>query len=173
MDEDPTLKGPKIKEARHAAQGVLKKSALNEGPVVVNDVMPAVRQLFPDVTIAGIPGESFKNKGDAMTQRRGKSVFVIYNEDRSVVRKRFSVAHELGHLFMGHLHGNSSLDLNTENYDELEANAFAAELLMPPAMLKKDIKGGLKDPDQIAKKYNVSVEALWIQIRNANLFKLL
>lgn len=173
MDEDQTQSGPRLKEARHAAQGILNSAGHESGVVEIKNLMVAVKQAFPDLTIAGLPGTHFRGKGDAMTQRRGNSIFIIYNEDMPIVRKRFSVAHEIGHLFMGHLHGNSSLDLNTQNYDELEAHAFAAELLMPPKLLKLDIKDGIKKPEELAKKYNVSVEALWIQLRNAKLLSML
>lgn len=168
MDEDLKKTKPDLVKARHAAAGLLKEAKLTTVPVVVNDLIKSARVTF-DVTVAAAPDKLFKGKGDAMTQSRDSAIYIIYNDGRSVVRKRFSVAHELGHLYLGHLHGNSSSDLNTENFDEIEANAFAAQLLMPPSLLRKDIKAGIKNPEVLAKRYNVSIDAMWLQLRNAGL----
>jgi hypothetical protein len=53
------------------------------------------------------------------------------NCDRSLTSQRFSVGHELGHRKMGHL------GCGTDAKQEREANLFAAELLIPLALLKK------------------------------------
>lgn len=168
MDEDQRKTKADLVKARHAATGLFKEAGLTAAPVVVNDLVQAAKATF-DVTVAAVPDKMFRGKGDAMTQSRGSAIFIIYNDDKPVVRKRFSIAHELGHLYLGHLHGNSSSDLNTENFDEIEANAFAAQLLMPTTLLRKDIKAGTKDPEMLAKKYNVSIDAMWLQLRNAGL----
>lgn len=172
MDEEKQKDSPRLTEARHAAKGLLKAAKLESIPVEINQLMGTVRQTF-DVTVKGVSNELFSGKGDAITQTRDKCIFIIYNDSKPVVRKRFSVAHELGHLYIGHLHGNSSSDLDSENFDEMEANTFAAYLLMPPDFLRKDIKAGMKNPEELAKKYNVSVDALWLQLRSTNLFKIL
>lgn len=172
MDEEQTRDKPRFTEARHAAKGLLKNAKVGSAPVTINQIMSTVKVTF-DVTVKGVPDSLFNGKGDALTQRRDDSIFILYNDERPVVRKRFSVAHELGHLNFGHLHGNSSHDIGSENFDEQEADAFAADLLMPPYLLRKDIKAGMTSPDDLAKKYQVSTEALWFQLRNTGLFKIL
>ncbi|HVB21550.1 MAG TPA: XRE family transcriptional regulator [Ktedonobacteraceae bacterium] len=60
--------------------------------------------------------------------------YVLINSDKPRTRRRFTIAHELGHLVLGHLHeGEMVLDetLNASHPHETEANAFAAGLLMP------------------------------------------
>lgn len=170
MEEELQSSGPDLANARHQAKALLKSSKVSQPPVVLNDLMPIVKQKF-DITIRGLPDAAFNSRADAMTQIREGFVFIVYNQARSEVRNRFSVAHELGHLFRGHLHGNSSIDLNSNNYDELEANTFAAFLLMPPVMLRKDIKSGTK-PEDLAKLYNVSLDAMWWHLKNTGLFNL-
>lgn len=170
MDEENQSKGPDLANARHAAKALLKSAKVTEAPITINQILSAVKETF-DVTISGLDDAAFSGKGDAMTQRRGDYIFIIYNKSKSEVRKRFSVAHEIGHLYRGHLHGNSSIDLNSENFDEMEANTFAAHLLMPPDMFRKDVKAGVK-PEELAKKYNVSLDAVWVQLRTTSLFKL-
>jgi Zn-dependent peptidase ImmA (M78 family) len=172
MDEEQSRDKPRLTEARHAAKGLLKNAKVKAAPIAINQLMPTIKRAF-DITIKGVPDSLFSGKGDAVIRRIDECVFLIYNDERPVVRKRFSVAHELGHLNFGHLHGNSSHDLGSENFDEIEANAFAAHLLMPPEHLRKDIKAGITDPEKLAEKYQVSTEALWLQLRNTGLFKIL
>ena len=70
---------------------------------------------------------------------------------------------------MGHTHGRSSIDLDSADNDEMEANAFAAELLMPQLMLAADIKRGNKNPEALAKKYQVSIDAMWWRLSKTGL----
>lgn len=87
------------------------------------------------VVVVFIPLES-TGKFDGLTMFTNKQVPVIWiNKDISNDRKRFSLAHELGHLVM-HLR---SLDLDKPETDkEKEANEFAAEFLMPKELCKTD-----------------------------------
>lgn len=167
MDEEPRKTKADKTKSRRCATGLLKSAKIAEAPVAINDLVTMARKEF-DITVAPLPGGQFGSHGDAMTQVREGVVFIIYNDDRAEVRKRFSVAHELGHLYMGHLHGSSSIDLNTENFDEIEANTFAANVLMPKPFLQKDIKQGLT-PEELSKKYNVSLEAMWFQLTESGL----
>lgn len=75
-------------------------------------------------------------KFDGLTMFTNKQVPIIWiNKDIPNDRKRFSLAHELGHLVM-HLR---SLDLDKPEADkEKEANEFAAEFLMPKELCKTD-----------------------------------
>jgi Zn-dependent peptidase ImmA (M78 family) len=168
MDEELKKTKPDLAKARHCATGLFKAAKLTSIPIIINDLVNTAKASF-DLTATAVPDKLFNGKGDAVTQRRDDYIFILYNDARSIVRKRFSVAHELGHLYLGHLHGNSSNDFNTDNFDEIEANAFAAHLLMPPTFLRKDIKSGIKDPEVLAKRYNVSVDAMWLQLRNSGL----
>lgn len=172
MDETETLPAQaKLAEARHAALKLLQASKITSAPVRLNDTLPHVRKTF-DVTIMGVAETQIGSKIDAVTKREGSDVYILYNKDRHINRQRFSFAHELGHLHLGHVHGGASIDLASQNFDEIEANQFAAQLLMPPAFLRNDIKGGMKDVAALAKKYQVSEEALWWQIDKSGLLKL-
>src|ERR1700676_3692211 len=62
-------------------------------------------------------------------------------------RKRFAIAHELGHMELKHNPGAPTECgekqfiqwYKTQNNSEVEANLFAAELLIPEAILRKRI----------------------------------
>jgi hypothetical protein len=69
---------------------------------------------------------------------------IIYNEKAYPARIRFTLAHEIGHIWLKHLEDFELTRLSQnsfaeEQYDvlEKEANCFAAELLMPYFILRK------------------------------------
>lgn len=76
------------------------------------------------------------DKFDGMTMFTKKQIPVIWiNKNMPNDRKRFNLAHELGHLVM-HLRSN---DLDKSEADkEKEANEFASEFLMPRSLCKED-----------------------------------
>jgi len=171
MDEDlaqEITSRPKSAAARHSADALLRDAKIKEAPVRISDVVRYVPDRY-NLTVAG--WHDLPDKVDALTRKEAGITIIGYNNKVSVTRQKFSVAHELGHLYMGHLHGQSSIDLNSTANDEVEANQFAAQLIMPPAMLRKDIKEGLKDPKQLAKKYGVSEEAMWWKLTESGLWK--
>ena len=87
-------------------------------------------------------------------------------------RKRFSIAHELGHLLMGHVKsiqkacsGEDLMDWYQSSY-ETQANFFAGELLLPTKLLRSrcDIGNISFDPvKQIASDFRASLTATAIK----------
>ncbi len=108
----------------------------------------------------------------AQLVRTGTRVMIIVAERvTDPAARRFSIAHELGHLLLKHPshspqelcrpYGTPSSDTHAPDY-EAEANAFAAELLMPSKMLQRDCEVSpvdLEVPRKIAREYNVSILA--------------
>jgi len=170
MDEE-LKKSPDRVKAHRCAKGLLQSAGVKAGPIMIATIHQAAKKDF-NITIAPAPNGLFNGKGDAVTQRRDDNVYIVYDKEKPDVRKRFSIAHELGHLYLGHLHGNSSIDLGSENFDEIEANVFAAHMLMPKELLKSDVKKGLT-PEDLAKKYWVSLDAIWYQLTSVGLINLM
>jgi len=52
---------------------------------------------------------------------------ILYNENALPRVINWALAHELGHIFLGHI--------KDEGIEEIEANFFAAELLAPECLL--------------------------------------
>lgn len=90
---------------------------------------------------------------------------VFYNEQYADQHIRFTLAHELGHIFLGHL----SLENDEAQYKptqqgsaggldltELEADAFAIEILAPACVLWQL---GVHSPKNIAQLCNISISA--------------
>ncbi len=82
--------------------------------------------------------------------------FIFYDDEKSIQRQRFSIAHELGHILL-HLEGgkysDKSLRLEKDELPchtdeiEVEANTFAARLLAPLCVLQFM---NVSSPSQIA-----------------------
>jgi hypothetical protein len=93
---------------------------------------------------------------------------------RSKARKRFTVAHELGHYYIDY-HGGTSYqcfgrDIGSISpsirQDEREANEFAVELLMPDEAFRKDIHQrdiSLNAINSLAAKYGTSMTSTAIR----------
>jgi hypothetical protein len=88
-----------------------------------------------------------------------------FNPSAAWVRRRFTIAHEIGHLLLGHTCTDPDIDSNPE----AEANQFAAELLMPLALLKIDYKAK-PDSTYLAQKYIVSREAMILHLMECRIF---
>lgn len=109
-------------------------------------------------------------------------------------RQRFTIAHEIGHILLGH-EGISHRDTSYTVYkgiidrmNEVSANGFAAELLMPEQLLRAallttmkeldyDAEGKFSESDidyiavNTASKMNVSLESLRYRLKNLNIFR--
>lgn len=73
---------------------------------------------------------------------------IIVNKNFSNDRKRFTIAHELGHILM---HNETLFPVSAHRNKEVEANQFAGEFLMPEFAIKNSLRrlkmsdlGGLK-----------------------------
>lgn len=100
-------------------------------------------------------------------------VFVINKED-SEDRKKFTLAHEFGHwiLHKKQLQDEPALSIlykspigsETTDQIEIEANQFAAELLVPDAMLKAEHETTSKHKKLLAKKFHVGEDIIGFRL---------
>jgi Zn-dependent peptidase ImmA (M78 family) len=88
------------------------------------------------------------------------------NGDQPHVRQRFTLAHELGHVRCGHgvsmnVDAVAVLAGDTRDPREVQANAFAAELLAPRAGVAELVDGepGLETVVEIAARFGISTVA--------------
>ena len=90
-------------------------------------------------------------------------------------RKRFTVAHELGHYVLDHnpvLTEAEPRDFgNPKSVNEKEANHFAAALLMPEEWVRQDWQN-LQDAERMANLYRTSPEAMWYRLMELKLLKI-
>lgn len=112
---------------------------------------------------------------DGSVRRDGDKFLIIISPFQSEERKKFTIAHELGHLFlhMGYRINDELWDgtedstyyCSEESLLEYQANEFAAALLMPEKKYKeimdknKNVKENIVYTNKIAEYFRVSVSA--------------
>ena len=135
--------------------------------------------------------------GASMTTENGKQIIVV-NDDQPTNRKKFTIAHELGHFLLRHGTALNTQDKGIKDSEiekhkipsqilfrdaktsegsdwrEVEANYFAASLLMPRNILNNEIKKlvcekskpYLSESDvwELAGKFKVSTVAMSIRL---------
>ncbi len=79
------------------------------------------------------PGTGPASLRDGCTLIRGTTHLVLYHDgERKRDRLNFTLAHEVGHIYLGHR--------TDGDIQEVEANFFAAELLMPESVVRYMIR---------------------------------
>lgn len=78
-----------------------------------------------------------KESESGVTIVQNNKFHIIYNDTESSKRCRFTIAHELGHIFLGHLLINTPQyrTFKIQDDTESEANVFARDLLAPACVL--------------------------------------
>jgi len=124
----------------------------------------------------------------------GANATIGYNEDHHKVRQRFSIAHELGHYYLhakeAHKSGlfidrvrqtefrRDASSSTGQRAQEVEANRFAAALLMPERLVRdavaeygSHIDEGDEDVlAELAARFEVSTQAMSVRLAALGLF---
>ncbi|MBL5920579.1 ImmA/IrrE family metallo-endopeptidase [Lelliottia amnigena] len=126
-----------------------------------------------DVFITDLPGKV----SGALIKQKGQDPAIFLNGDDNKVRQRFSCGHELGHYIARQADQSEEyeyIDLRGEvasngtDPDEIFANRFSAELLMPVDEVKKLYDQG--HPSYIMAHYfGVSDDAMKFRLKNLGL----
>lgn len=164
--------------AEQVAIDLLERIHVDAPPV---DVEAIARQLDVDVRFEPLDGGL---SGALYRAEDGHAVLGV-NNWHVETRQRFTIAHELGHLLMhpdelfvdGVLKRDDESSLAIKSH-EIEANSFAAELLMPRKLILEEINRALAtnatpDPkrlvEQLARLFDVSEQALQFKLMNLGL----
>lgn len=168
---------------------LLKKHGIIKTPIPVKEI---AEQEGIDVRFQPFNGESDIS---AVLKRGSTKTIIGVNSSHSSTRQRFSIAHELGHYFLhqdegifvdfGKSFGNkptiryrNSVSSMAVSKDEIEANRFAASLLMPFSLLKHSVEQILeKNPNVVpdnavralATEYHVSPAAMEFRLLNVGM----
>ncbi|HEV2331146.1 MAG TPA: ImmA/IrrE family metallo-endopeptidase [Verrucomicrobiae bacterium] len=117
--------------------------------------------------------------------KRGEKFSIFVNANDSPGRKRFTIAHEIGHKLLHMSTGEDSEFVDTEDNfrsaepsddpgwtrertKEWEANAFASALLMNRELVMK-IWTGIRDPALVAWKFQVTEPAMAVRLTQLGL----
>lgn len=172
---------------RAVAQDLLARNGVKHAPVPVEQI---AQRLGVEITRTDTQDDL---SGFLLRDGARKRNVIGVNASHSPTRQRFTVAHELGHFMLHegepiHVDGvgsyrierRSSKSSQGDEPNEIEANTFAAELLMPEEFLRKDVENGgepvdLSDDEDIGKlaaKYQVSTTAMTFRLANLRFIRL-
>ena len=138
----------KYKEARDAAWRVLIDNDIKELPVPIvqiakNNGITIVKDSEAKMLTPGVSGMSILENG---------KWYIVYSDAENAGRRRFTIAHEMGHIFLGHelkgVHRRTFVCSDTipqsaeltapftqRSQEEKDADSFAVRLLAPACVL--------------------------------------
>lgn len=167
----------RLRQARDRAEQLLGECGIETAPV---DVLRVARHLKIKIVVEHLDPDI---SGLLITDKAGTRICV--NAAHHESRRRFTIAHEIGHFVLGHhfevgsrVHVDRSAAFvsartsrSSEGVDtnEIEANQFASALLIPLFLLKADPKvaGGAVtdfDVELLAAKFKVSEHSMTIRL---------
>jgi Zn-dependent peptidase ImmA (M78 family) len=161
----------RIGYSRARARKLLKDAGQNTIPVNLKAICMYLGFQYVEV-------EHFQDSLSALCVEQAGMKYAAVNKRHSLHRKRFSLAHELGHWVLGHTREYSlegitidsppdPSEVNTKNkIEETEANEFAGELLVPHMQLKKNLDR-IVDINRLSSLFEVSPEVMTIRIMAA------
>lgn len=132
---------------------------------VIKDVLQ-IEIMHYDVTKLDL----YEYSKDGFTYGDDNKNVIFINKDQYITRKRFTLAHELGHIALNH---KLELDNIPDNVRETEANTFASLLLCPPFIVLKTLESyryytSITDEivERLSSDFIVSEEAMRIVLHN-------
>jgi Zn-dependent peptidase ImmA (M78 family) len=170
-----------VQTPQKEARRLLTKYAVTGAPVPVDRIAEGEG--------AQIARHHFDGSESGFILREGKRAIIGVNTRTSVRRQRFTIAHEIGHLLLhsGKLIVDHAVRVNwrdetssqATDEQEIAANAFAAELLMPSDLVFSHLASYVEDMRvnneaigrdeliaQLARIFNVSTEAMGYRLIN-------
>lgn len=164
------MKQSKRREIETKVKSLLQKSKITAAPVDVERIATDL-----GIVVKRTPTEE-DISGFLLRNPDGQAIIGV-NTLHHPNRQRFTIAHEIGHFELhefDEVHVDrsvvklrSSASSRGEDEEEIQANGFAAELLIPQDFLSKDLAiftlTDLQDDrgmQQLAKRYKVSVQAM-------------
>lgn len=163
-----------VSRAAEVAREILASAGVTQPPVPVEEIAAAHG--------AELSYEPFRGGISGMLYRDDDRQVIGVNASHAATRQRFTIAHELGHLL---LHERRKLIVDSHIYlrddrssmgtydEEVDANAFAAELLMPEEMVRTGAEALIDEKPAmsanqlvrgLAKTFEVSEQAMEIRL---------
>lgn len=171
-----------LKQIEDTATGLLEKLSLNYAPVPIKNIIKKL-----DIGLK--PDELGEEISGLLVIENNRAV-IGYNSEESIVRQRFTMAHEIGHfvlhcdknaknqLFVDSIMYRKNFSSESEKRREMQANTFAASLLMPRKLVVTNFDelvetgGNLTDEDiiyELSSLFKVSSIAMTYRLINLNL----
>jgi predicted transcriptional regulator len=146
---------------RRQASRLLETAGVAREPVSLRDVVSALNLELVQKT-----REPFSC--EAALEPMGDTRAIVLNGAADERRRRFTIAHEIGHFMLhpGRLRPERDGLVNEAmRAEEREADAFAAELLMPEHLVRQAVAEQGADKVLLADRFQVSTRAMEVRLR--------
>lgn len=143
----------------------------------INNIFDSLKLLDRKIELIRYPAD--ENLLGFIRYKKEDEVYIIYSNPNQVLsREIFTVAHEIGHCYLNHLAQKQFYNDYAKGKDdslEIEANYFAACLLLPKDILKEyllenriDVPFSKQDIACIMKEFNCSFECVINRLNTLN-----
>lgn len=175
-----------VRAAKERAEELLRLHGVKHPPVDVRAIAEreGIHILFDEL----------EDEISGFIVKKGPATSIGVNAAHHPHRQRFTLAHELGHYRLHiamsqepttvyvdaeqtQIHFRVDFTVSANNDREIEANTFAASLLMPEAFVTDDLRGksvSLHDESAVrllSRRYGVSPQALTIRLMELGLIR--
>lgn len=163
--------------AFHCSQEILFHAGIDRFPI---DIMSVIKNVNPEIIVSSL--SEYMSKRHLLPKplqidldiKDARCYYapnydvklIIYNDAQPYRRIRFSLAHELAHIVMGHLNDERT-ELSRGGLPdpiyyamEGEANVFSGNFLAPPILVHEYAKEKITDAWSIANLFELSLEAV-------------
>lgn len=159
---------PRIGWARNQARKLLNRFVLTSPPI---DVSSVATQLGMRIVY-----HKFDSDFSSLLLCQRDEQIICVNKRHHPNRQRFSISHEIAHFLLHkdeaphfdkdyEIYFRGNVSDSPDNEKEIEANQFAAELLMPLTMIRSDLRENPSPTaSELAKKYQVSEQAMTFRL---------
>jgi hypothetical protein len=152
-------------DIRRQATRLLDSAGISHEPVSLRDIVSAL-----NLELVKRTREPFTS--EAALEPLGDGRAIVLNGGGDSGRRRFTIAHEIGHFV---LHPErcrperGGVVNEAGRMEEREADAFAAELLMPEHLVRDAVREQGLDVDRLADRFEVSRKAMQARLRHMGL----
>lgn len=138
----------KYKDVRNMVWKVLTQYQLFDFPI---DTIELSERIGIEIRTA----ETLPQNVYSVSLKKGNNIYILFQPSENEGTNRFTIAHELGHILMGH-----TTEKGATPYQEEEANIFASRLLAPMIVIKHN---HIESAEQLATFFGLSLEAAKIR----------
>ena len=152
-------------DIRRQATRLLDSAGVSHEPVSLRDVVSAL-----NLELVGKTREPFTS--EVALEPLGDGRAIEPNGAGDSGRRRFAIAHEIGHFVLHpepRRRERSGAVGETGHGEEREADAFAAELLMPEHLVREAVREHGPDVARLADRFAVSRKTMQARLRHLGL----
>jgi len=168
-------------QAISKAREVLRKAEINAYPVDIENLVSRLHSLSLSphpVSIKRTDGLDDDEAGKLITLNKNITI-LVNDKHKNPGRQRFTIAHEVGHIVLAP--GQSSLAVErsdklidgwSENEEERMCDQFAAEILMPEKLYRKEVERegtGFDAIIRLSEKFQTSITSAGLHYAKFNL----